>query len=135
MNQHCIIPLIYVNAQLQIAFLPPNFITVYTMPRRLPLAPIAHNRRPNTELSNEAKSVIYGRALAGQTDREIALAEGLKQPTIKSIIRRVAERKTLANKQRTDGQASTQKETRDTCIALRETIQNGPMRRSNETQA
>lgn len=60
------------------------------MSRRLRLATIAHNRRLDTDLSNEAKSVIHRHTLADQTDREIALAEGLKQPTIKSIIRRAS---------------------------------------------
>lgn len=70
------------------------------MPRRLPLTPIAANRRPGTELSNEDKSRIWGRALAGQSGDEIATAESLHKRTVNSLLKRANTRHTLENKPR-----------------------------------
>lgn len=70
------------------------------MPPRRPLAPISANRRRNQELSNDDKSRIYGRALAGQSGPEIAAAESLPKSTINTTIRRTSQRHNVQNKTR-----------------------------------
>ena len=57
--------------------------------QRAPLTPIDSNRRPGSQLSNDLKSVLYGRALAGQTTSEIARAESLDRRTVQAALRRV----------------------------------------------
>lgn len=51
----------------------------------------------NTELPDNIKDLIYGRALAGQTDAEIATAEQLPRSTIKHVIERIKQRNTATD--------------------------------------
>ena len=60
-----------------------------------PLTPIDSNRRPRCQLSDSQKHVLYGRALAGQSTREIATAEGLERLTVQTILRRARARNTV----------------------------------------
>lgn len=70
------------------------------MPQRVPLAPISANRRPGTELSDEAKGKLCGRRAAGQSIGEIATAEGLSKSTVQDCLQRVTKRSTIKNKPR-----------------------------------
>jgi transposase len=70
------------------------------MPQRQPLTEIAGNIRAKKELSNGAKGVIYGRALAGESVREIAEAEHVPKSTVDDILRRTSVRGTVVNTHR-----------------------------------
>ena len=79
---------------------PFNYNTLCSMPRRRPLADIPVNRAPYTELSNDTKQRLLGRALAGQSGDEIATAELLPKTTINTSISKAIIRGTIANKPR-----------------------------------
>ncbi|KYG40363.1 hypothetical protein M433DRAFT_98395 [Acidomyces richmondensis BFW] len=70
------------------------------MPQHQPLTEIAGNIRAKKELSNGAKGVIYGRALAGESVREIAEAEHVPKSTVDDILRRTSVRSTVVNTHR-----------------------------------
>jgi transposase len=62
------------------------------MPQRRALAEIPVNRAPNHELSPGSRRQIYGRALAGQPQAEIAAAEKLHKSTVSYVINKASER-------------------------------------------
>ena len=70
------------------------------MPRRRPLGDIPVNRAPCTELSNDTKQRLLGRALAGQSGDEIATAESLLKSTVNTSLQNAITRGTTANKPR-----------------------------------
>ena len=55
-------------------------------PRRA-LQPLSLNRVAGTELSLEHKHVLYGRARAGESAGEIAIAEALPKSTVQKVLR------------------------------------------------
>jgi transposase len=67
------------------------------MPRRKPLATLPVNRLPNHELSDDTKQRLYGRALAGQSTRQIAAEEQLQEVTVYHAINRISKRQTIAD--------------------------------------
>jgi len=67
------------------------------MPRRRPLSNIPINISTRQELSSDAKNKIYGRALAGQSAREIEAAECVPKSTIDGLLQRVEQRNTTNN--------------------------------------
>lgn len=67
------------------------------MTPRTPLAPIAHNRRRNTEIPHGEKQRLWRRACAGQGATEIASNEGLSKWTVKHALERVAKRNSFDN--------------------------------------
>lgn len=62
------------------------------MPQRRVLAEIPVNRQSNHELSPGSKRQLYGRALAGETQAEIARAERLPKSTVSTALKRASER-------------------------------------------
>ena len=58
------------------------------MPRRRPLSNIPVNIPSRRELSSEARSIIYGRALAEQSAREIEAKKYILKLTINNLLRR-----------------------------------------------
>ena len=70
------------------------------MPRRRPLGYIPANRAPHTELSNDTKQRLLGRALAGQSGDDIAAAESLSKSTVNTSLHKAITRGTTANKPR-----------------------------------
>ena len=70
------------------------------MPRRRPLGDIPVNCAPCTELSNDTKQRLLGRALAGQSGDEIATAESLPKSTVNTSLQNAITRGTTANKPR-----------------------------------
>lgn len=67
------------------------------MPRRRPLSNIPVNISSRRQLSSSAKDRIHGRALAGQSAREISSAERAPKSTIDHLLQRVEHRNTTAN--------------------------------------
>ena len=67
------------------------------MPRYEPRNPIDLNRAANAERLKEAKGVLYGCALAGQSDAEIGAVERIPVPPSKSVIQRAEQRRTITN--------------------------------------
>lgn len=70
------------------------------MPQRQLLTEIVGNIRAKKELSNGAKGVIYGRALTGESVREIAKAEHVPKSTVDDILRRTSVHSTVVNTHR-----------------------------------
>jgi transposase len=70
------------------------------MPCRVPLQELPVNRLPNQELSDGIKERLYGCALAGQGNTEIAEAEQLSINTVIHSIQRTRTRHTVVNEPR-----------------------------------
>lgn len=70
------------------------------MTTRRPLALISSNYAPRSELSNEDKSRLLGRRLAGQSFDEIAIQEQLPKSTVTTAVSRARSRDTVQNKRR-----------------------------------
>ena len=69
--------------------------------QRAPLTPIDPDRRAGSQLSDNHKFLLYGRALVGQLTRSIAKAEGLNRSTVGTVLQRVRLRGTPATAPRT----------------------------------